>query len=143
MIFKDKLESKSMALILLLIMGCSGTRPGTVGQFAPCPDKPNCFSSKSRLKLNKIAPFTYKGTLQKANEKLLAIVKSMPRTRIITENDFFFHAEFTSKRLGFVDDVEFYFEEPGTVHFRSASRIGYSDMGANRERMEKVRRLFR
>ena len=50
--------------------------------------------------------------------------------------------EVTSKIFGFVDDVEFYLNEPGVIHFRSASRIGYSDLGVNRERMETIRNTF-
>ena len=56
--------------------------------------------------------------------------------------DEFLHIEFTSKIFRFVDDVEFYFDEPGVIHFRSASRIGHSDMGVNRDRMEEIERLF-
>ena len=56
--------------------------------------------------------------------------------------DEFLHIEFTSKIFRFIDDVEFYFGEPGVIHFRSASRIGRSDMGVNRDRMEEIERLF-
>ena len=56
--------------------------------------------------------------------------------------DEFLHIEFTSKIFRFIDDVEFYFDEPRVIHFRSASRIGHSDMGVNRDRMEEIERLF-
>ena len=56
--------------------------------------------------------------------------------------DEFLHIEFTSKIFRFIDDVEFYFDKPGVIHFRSASRIGHSDMGVNRDRMEEIERLF-
>ena len=39
-------------------------------------------------------------------------------------------------------EPEFYFENTGTIHIRSASRIGHSDMGVNRERLEDIRLLF-
>ena len=128
--------------VLILLANCSGTQPILIGQFPPCPDKPNCVSSKSSLSPYKIAPLTYKGNSKNAREKLLGIINSMPRTRISMDNDNFIHIEFTSKIFRFVDDVEFYFESPGTIHFRSASRVGHSDMGVNRNRMEEVRRLF-
>ena len=134
--------STLLLFFLIILTGCSGTRPESIGQFALCPEKPNCVSSKSLLSLHKIAPLTYKGTLQEAREKLLGIIKSMPRTRIFMDKDNFIHVEFTSKIFRFVDDVEFYIEESGTIHFRSASRVGHSDMGVNRERMEEIRRLF-
>ena len=131
-----------LIFVLILLANCSGTKPILIGQFPPCPDKPNCVSSKSSLSLHKIAPLTYKGNSKNAREKLLGIINSMPRTQISMDNDDFIHVEFTSKIFRFVDDVEFYFESPGTIHFRSASRVGHSDMGVNRNRMEEVRRLF-
>ena len=131
-----------LIFVLILLANCSGTKPILIGQFPLCPDKPNCVSSKSSLSLHKIAPLTYKGNSKDAREKLLGIINSLPRTQISMDNDNFIHVEFTSKIFRFVDDVEFYFESPGTIHFRSASRIGHSDMGVNRDRMEEIRRLF-
>ena len=56
----------------------------------------------------------------------------------------YLHYEFTSLLLRFVDDVEFLFDEATkTVHFRSASRTGYSDLGVNRRRMEQMQALVR
>ena len=127
---------------LILLANCSGTKPILIGQFPPCPDKPNCVSSKSSLSFHKIAPLTYEGNSKNAREKLLGIINSMPRTQISMDNENFIHVEFTSKIFRFVDDVEFYFESPGTIHFRSASRVGHSDMGVNRDRMEEIRSLF-
>ena len=66
----------------------------------------------------------------------------MPRARVSMNTGEFLHIEFTSKVFRFIDDVEFYFDEPGILHFRSASRIGHSDMGVNRDRMEEIERLF-
>ena len=131
-----------LIFVLILLANCSGTKPILIGQFPPCPDKPNCVSSKSSLSLHKIAPLTYKGNSKNAREKLLGIINSMPRTQISMDNKNFIHVEFTSKIFRFVDDVEFYFESSGTIHFRSASRVGHSDMGVNRDRMEEIRRLF-
>jgi len=127
---------------LILLANCSGTKPISVGKFPPCPDKPNCVSSKSSFNLHKIAPLTYTGDSKNARENLLSIINSMARTHISIDKDSFMHVEFTSKIFRFVDDVEFYFENTGTIHFRSASRVGHSDMGVNRSRMEEIRRLF-
>lgn len=66
----------------------------------------------------------------------------MPRTKLVDEDESYLHFEFTSLLLRFVDDVEFLFDEKiGTIHFRSASRIGYGDFGVNRRRMEEIRKL--
>ncbi|MEC7640926.1 MAG: DUF1499 domain-containing protein [Nitrospinota bacterium] len=131
------------SITLIFFLGCSGPLPESIGQLAPCPEKPNCVSSKSPSSFHKIAPLAYRGPQQAAREKLIEIIKSMPRTRIVVAKDDFIHVEFTSKLFRFVDDVEFYFEEPRTVHFRSASRLGHSDLGVNRERMETIHNLFR
>jgi uncharacterized protein (DUF1499 family) len=66
----------------------------------------------------------------------------LPRTRLVEEDESYLHYEFTSLLLRFVDDVEFVFDdEAKIIHFRSASRTGYSDLGVNRARMEQVRAL--
>jgi len=76
-----------------------------------------------------------------AIEALAKIVEATPRARIITRSADYLYAEYESALFGFVDDVEFYFE-PGAkrVQVRSASRVGYSDFGVNRARVEDIRR---
>jgi len=144
---KSKLKLLSGTWILLLffltlLIGCSGSKPGSIGQFIDCPDKPNCVSSKSMFSAQMLSPLKYKGTKLEAKETLLKVLKSMPRTRVSTNTENFLHIEFTSKIFRFVDDVEFYFDKPEMIHFRSASRVGHSDMGINRERMSEISRLF-
>ena len=64
----------------------------------------------------------------------------MPRTKIVTENETYLYAEFASNLMGFVDDVEFYLDKTaGVIHVRSASRLGQSDLGVNRQRIEAIR----
>ena len=128
--------------LFILINGCSGTKPTSIGKFINCPDKPNCISSKSSSSIHILSPLNYQGTTSKAKKCLLKVIKSMPRTKVSTNNTNFLHVEFTSKIFRFVDDVEFYFDKPGIINFRSASRIGHSDMGVNRDRMEIIKRLF-
>ena len=73
---------------------------------------------------------------------LKEVIRSLPRTKLLEEDESYLHYEFTSLLLRFVDDVEFLFDdETKTIHFRSASRTGYGDMGVNRKRMEQVRTL--
>ena len=71
---------------------------------------------------------------------LKAIVDSMPNTRMVEMKPDYLYAEYTSALLGFVDDVEFYFApRDNIIHVRSASRLGYSDFGVNRKRIEGIR----
>jgi uncharacterized protein (DUF1499 family) len=74
-----------------------------------------------------------------AIETLRRIVTAMPRTRIITADGDYLHAEFTSALFRFVDDVEFFVDrDQRVIHFRSASRVGHSDLGVNRQRMQAI-----
>jgi len=67
----------------------------------------------------------------------------MKRARVVTEDGCYIHVEFTSFVFRFVDDAEFLLDEAvKTIHVRSASRIGYSDLGVNRKRVEMIRSRF-
>jgi uncharacterized protein (DUF1499 family) len=127
---------------LLVFIGCSGSLPASIGDFASCPESPNCVSTKSSSQEHGIKPFNYSVSKEKAKQGLLEIVKKMPGTKIKINQDNLVHSEFTSSVFRFVDDVEFYFEEDGVINFRSASRLGHSDLGANRNRMEEIRKQF-
>ena len=71
---------------------------------------------------------------------LKAIVSEMPRTQILEETSEYLRVQFTTQVLRFRDDVEFHIiGESKLVHIRSASRIGYSDFGANRARVRRIR----
>ena len=73
----------------------------------------------------------------------MKIIDSLKRTRIITDSENYIHIEFKTAVFKFVDDVEFYFDDSEKlIHFRSAARLGYSDMGVNRKRMENITKLF-
>lgn len=126
---------------LLTLLGCAGDRPASLGihnnQLAICPDSPNCVSSFDTRESHRIEPL--QGSLGDVKTAIL----QMPRVAVITENEDYLHAEFTSRLMGFVDDVEFLADpSQGIVHVRSASRLGYSDMGVNRERIETIRGLM-
>jgi uncharacterized protein (DUF1499 family) len=105
----------------------------------PCPSSPNCVSTQASDKGHAIAPFRYRKSRAEAKEALKEVIRSLPRTKLVEEDESYLHYEFTSLLLRFVDDVEFLFDdETKTIHFRSASRTGYGDLGVNRKRMEQV-----
>ena len=71
------------------------------------------------------------------------LLEAEPQARIVTREPDYIYVEFTSRLFRFVDDVEFLFDDTaGVIHFRSASRAGRSDLGANRRRMESIRAAF-
>ena len=123
---------------------CSGQRPtAAADRLKPCPDSPNCASSLSSDPRHRVAPIVYTGSPAGARERLLGVIRSMPRARIRSHEGPCLHVEFTSAVFGFVDDVEFFIDEAEKViHVRSASRVGYWDLGANRRRVEEIRRMM-
>ena len=136
-----------MLYLIVLMVGCSGSRPSQIGavagQLAACPDSPNCVSSQSTDPKHAIAPLRYEGPEEKAWKRLIEAVSGMKRSRIVVAGERYLRAEFTSALFGFVDDVEFLLDEgAGVIHVRSASRVGYSDLGVNRRRVEEVRTRF-
>lgn len=129
---------KSLLSLLPFLTACAGEPPQDIGiqngRLTPCPDSPNCVSSYATDESHGIAPLA--ATIPQIESVLL----DMERTNIVASRGNYLYAEFTSRLLGFVDDVEFLYD-PGTAvtHVRSASRLGYSDLGANRSRIEAIR----
>ena len=126
----------------LALSSCSGIKPKSVGLFAPYPKTPNCVSTRSNSPEHSIRPYLYIVSLEDAQKKLIDIINRIPEARIAKIDHKFIHVEFKTKIFGFIDDVEFYFYRDGVISFRSASRLGYSDLGVNRNRMELIRKLF-
>lgn len=115
----------------------------THGKLSPCPDSPNCVSSQSPDPSHFVEPLSYPDSTNEARARLLKVIESMPRTQIISNTEHYIHTEWTSLIFRFVDDVEFLFDyKKKLIHVRSASRIGYSDLGMNRKRIEALRQQF-
>jgi uncharacterized protein (DUF1499 family) len=107
------------------------------GRLAPCRRTPNCVSSQADPsdREHYIAP------LKASMQDVRKAVEALPRTRIVLAHSNYLYAEFRSKLLGYVDDVEFFFD--GTVvQVRSASRLGRRDFGVNRARIQQIRKLL-
>lgn len=117
----------------------SGERPSNLGvkdgKLAACPGTPNCVNSQSDDSQSKIEPLPAKSI-----SEIKKVVEGMEGTTIIEETDNYLYAEFKSKLMGYVDDVEFYLDSnANAVQVRSASRLGKSDLGVNRKRVEEIR----
>jgi uncharacterized protein (DUF1499 family) len=114
----------------------------TARTLGSCPTSPNCVSTQAQDEGHSIIPFRYRKSRVEAKEVLKEVIRSLPRMQLVEEDETYLHYEATSLLLRFVDDVEFLLDdETKTIHFRSASRIGYGDLGVNRKRMEQVRAL--
>ena len=140
--FKNIIINIFIPIISLIIVSCVGKAPGTIGNYMDCPEEPNCVSTKNSFSKTYIEPIRYVGSRVEAKKLLLLTLKTFGSSKVKSQKENFIYVEFVSKIFGFVDDVEFYFNKPGVIDFRSASRIGYSDLGVNRNRMESVRNKF-
>jgi uncharacterized protein (DUF1499 family) len=116
--------------------------PSNAATLPPCPRSPNCVSTDA-TDSHAIAPLRYTSSQEDAMRRLLAVLRAIPRATIVDSGPGSLRVEFRTRIFHFVDDAEFLFDEKaGTIRFRSAARIGYSDMGVNRRRMEAIRKAF-
>ena len=113
-------------------------------RFAGCPDSPNCVSTQAERDAQRMKPIAFTDTPAEAKARLKqAIANHFTRASLVVEQETYLRYEFTSLIFRFVDDVEFLLDgETGQIQFRSASRVGRSDLGVNRRRMEKIAAAF-
>lgn len=128
----------------LCTSGCGGRMPAALaegsGRLAPCPASPNCVSSEATDALHAIPAYRIRGDAGAAWAALATHVRALPGVEVVTAEDYYLHAVFTTRLMRYRDDVELGLDaESGTIRLRSASRVGYGDMGVNRERMESIR----
>ncbi len=130
--------------ILIFCMGCKAPKIGlTPAGLPPCPDSPNCVTSQTKTVKQAVRPLTYSTKRATAFAKIKQIVSNQDNATIVAETIDYLHVEFRSKFMGFVDDMEFWFpEDQPLIHVRSAARLGYSDFGVNRKRVQQIRALF-
>lgn len=127
--------------------GCAASMPealaeGTV-RFDPCPASPNCVSSYADDARHAIAPLAIRGDVDVCWSRLVAWLEAQPRVEIVLREEDYLQAVFTTRLMRYRDDVELGLDRTARrIHVRSASRIGYGDMGANRTRIESIRRAL-
>jgi uncharacterized protein (DUF1499 family) len=115
----------------------------TDGKLLNCPPTPNCVVSGDADKDHYIEPLSYKGDHTKAFDSFVKILSVVPDTKIVEQKEDYIRTESRSKIMGFVDDAEFYFpSDENVIYWRSASRLGQSDLGVNRRRLEQIRLAF-
>lgn len=134
-----------MTILSGLLAACAGERPANLGVknglLSPCPGSPNCVSSLADDPSHGIDPLRFRGDPDAAFARLIQLLKGRSNTVIIEESDSYLRVELRTTL--FVDDGEFLLNrERNVIEVRSASRLGYSDLGKNRRRMEEIRRAF-
>jgi uncharacterized protein (DUF1499 family) len=135
----------AMTIGLLGIMGCAGERPNNLGArdglLAVCPASPNCVSSQADDGKHRIAPLAFSGDPDAAFARLRMTLGRRGDTSIIEEKQGYLRVELRTTL--FVDDGEFLLDRTlSVIQIRSASRLGHSDLGKNRNRMEEIRGQF-
>jgi uncharacterized protein (DUF1499 family) len=134
-------------LVLLAMSSFFSRKPDNLGvvngRLADCPATPNCVCTQGSDPEHHMEPLHFSGSPAEALERLKAVIAVVPRSKIVTADDRYMHVEITSRLFRFVDDVEFLIEpDTRTIQFRSASRVGRSDLGVNRQRMDDIRQKF-
>lgn len=128
-------------------------RPGSVGviggQLQACDrSRSNCVGSQHAPEgrnpgPHDVPPFAFEGDAGDAMTRVIAVLMQQKNCHIAVNRPDYIHAEFSTPLMGFVDDVEFLLALPEQViHIRSASRLGLSDFGVNRARVEALREAF-
>lgn len=134
-------------LVVVLAVTKNSTVPSTLGvkeeSLSPLPDSPNAVSSQTEQAERRVDPFPYFGSLDQTKALVKKAAADFGGAQILVEKPDYLHLVFTVPIIPFKDDVEFFFSEKDrVVHYRSASRVGYSDLGVNRKRYERLRSLY-
>jgi len=134
-----------MGILSILLAACAGERPANLGskdgRLVACPSSPNCVSSQADDERHRIAPLAFSGDPDAAFARLKQVLDRRGDTTIIEENTGYLRVEL--RTTFFVDDGEFLLDrERLVIQVRSASRLGYSDLGKNRSRLEEIREQF-
>ena len=144
------LNSKIVVCLICVvpIFSCTGKRPSSLGVsdagLAPCPSSRNCVSSDAPDGPHRVQAFALSASPDYSWQVIREEVASLPRTTVVKATANYLHAQCASALFGFVDDLELHLRESDNiVAIRSASRVGYSDLGVNRRRVEGLREALR
>ena len=131
-----------LVLLAMVFIAMKNTRPPSGlgledGKLAPVPKSPNAVSSQTDDPEKRVAPFPFKGSLASTRKGIKEALEAYGTIAVQQETENYLHGVSTTKWMRFKDDLEFFFDEKArVVHFRSASRVGYSDLGVNKKRYQ-------
>jgi uncharacterized protein (DUF1499 family) len=130
------------AMAILAVVTLAMMSDASASRLQPCPARPNCVSSEATDPEHRVEPIHYNGSAEEALLRLRGILSGESRTRVVESEERYLHAEVRSLVFRFVDDLEFLLQPDGLIQVRSAARSGYSDLGVNRRRVERIRQRF-
>lgn len=125
----------------------AGRRPPNLedpkGHLTPCPSSPNCVSSDAGDTAHYVDPLRLVVPEERAWPAVRTAVLALRGVHIVSETAVYLHAECRSALFGFIDDLELLLrQDDSVIAVRSASRLGYSDLGVNRRRVEHLRAVL-
>ncbi len=131
------------------IVGCSSLKPKETGlkdgQLRPCPPAPKCVSTYYKKGVHAITPLKYTGTKDEAYEKIIRIINSIKKSKIVVSDPDYIHAQVEVTVFKWIDDVEFLFSrDEKVIDFSSSASapVGFWDWGENRRRAENIKKMF-
>jgi uncharacterized protein (DUF1499 family) len=146
---KVLLAVAGVAAVAVFWVGCSAPRPAglgvNAGRLSDCPSSPNCISSQADPAdaEHYAAPLKFDGDALAAWERAKQAALTLEGAKLFEARDDYAAFEITTRVLRFVDDLELALDrEANAIHVRSASRLGHSDLGVNRKRVEALRAAF-
>ena len=134
-------------MTIFFLIGCASVDPSKKmsgeDPIKGCPDVPHCVSSLSTTGKRYIEPFYFDGSTESFQVRIKKAISNLPRFEIVEIHDKYIRVAFTTLLLRFTDDAEFFYDVPKKlIQIKSSSRVGYYDLGVNRDRMEKIREFF-
>ncbi len=133
----------SIIPVLLLIQNLRQPKLGVnSGQFTALGPKPNAVSSQATDERKRVAALDC-SNVDAPIDVAARVLSEMPGAKLVKQEHSYLYAVFKTPLMRFRDDVELFFDAAEQrLHFRSASRAGYSDMGVNRKRYLQFARAF-
>lgn len=114
------------------------------GKLQPTGSRPNSVSTQTDDSSKRVQALPMKATLEATRSAIHAAIKTYGGAEVLVDEPRYIYAVFTTPLMKYHDDVEFYIDTANQqVHFRSASRAGYSDRGLNRQRYEALAQSYR
>ena len=133
-----------VTIITVNLAACTGTKSSQT-TLSPdiipiCPTSPNCVSSDGTDSEHYIAPFTYIRSSEEAWLATREVATSLSRSKILQERPNYLHIEVRSAFFRFTDDLKLQLRtSDNQIAVYSSSRLGQSDFGVNRDRVEEIR----
>jgi len=148
--FRMKVFIIMIALLIMVISALvidNAIIPGHIGlvdgKFSEMPNKDNAVSSQTKNKSKFVDPLPVLENIENSKAILMKIIETYGNGKVVVNNHNYIHVVFTTDKMKYHDDVEFYFDESeNVIHYRSESRIGSSDLGLNRKRYEEISKLY-